>query len=246
MYNHENTLALFRFIGALSGHPYTQGAHFDWIKTPNSIWPNALLNMRCSPKKFEEVYMGILTQVQQGILPNQLLHNPGDPVNLLPLLKARASRYSVWCAMSHNLDSPEPTTANALLNISKINTTHALLPWLTLVETELMQQAGLHLSLFERLVQAEPCTLLVGQIEEQAVGTALLFTHKKSAGLYLITTAKKHRGKGIGKAMTLACLQEAKKLGCTNAYLQATTLGIPVYASVGFKENGNVHAFTLY
>ena len=56
------------------------------------------------------------------------------------------------------------------------------------------------------------------------------------AGIYNVTTLEEARGKGIGTAITLAPLHEAKKLGYEIAILHSSEMALNMYKQMGFKE----------
>jgi len=56
------------------------------------------------------------------------------------------------------------------------------------------------------------------------------------AGIYNVGTVPEARGKGIGAAITLAPLLEARSRGYKIAILHASELGYSVYRRLGFQD----------
>jgi hypothetical protein len=54
------------------------------------------------------------------------------------------------------------------------------------------------------------------------------------ACLFNVTTLKNDRGKGVGKALSLAAMISAKELGYRYMVLQASDMGSPIYKKLGF------------
>ena len=77
----------------------------------------------------------------------------------------------------------------------------------------------------------------------QPVGTSQLFLSEGVAGIYNVTCLPEARGQGIGSAMTLAPLLEARKLGYSIGILQASKLGYNVYRRLGFQDFGNLSVY---
>ncbi|MFX0029316.1 MAG: GNAT family N-acetyltransferase, partial [Candidatus Hermodarchaeota archaeon] len=75
------------------------------------------------------------------------------------------------------------------------------------------------------------------------VASSLVLYKAGVAGIHMITTLEEARGKGIGTAITLAPLNEAKKLGYETAILHSTEMGINMYKQMGFKEYCTIQLF---
>ena len=76
----------------------------------------------------------------------------------------------------------------------------------------------------------------VASLDGAPVGCATVFLGAGVAGLYHVGTVQKARGKGIGKAVTLAALEHARDLGVRTSILHASKEGEPIYRQIGFEE----------
>ncbi|MBW2087037.1 MAG: GNAT family N-acetyltransferase [Deltaproteobacteria bacterium] len=86
------------------------------------------------------------------------------------------------------------------------------------------------------LTKNHPRRHYVGRLHGEPVASATLFLGAGVAGLYYIATMKKARHRGIGTAMTLIPLLEARQMNYRIGVLQASELGLGVYRQIGFKE----------
>jgi ribosomal protein S18 acetylase RimI-like enzyme len=77
--------------------------------------------------------------------------------------------------------------------------------------------------------------LFVGYLNKEPVATNLLFNGAGVASIYAIATVPSARGKGIGAAITLKPLLEAREQGYQYAVLFSTEMGIHVYKRIGFR-----------
>jgi ribosomal protein S18 acetylase RimI-like enzyme len=77
--------------------------------------------------------------------------------------------------------------------------------------------------------------MYVGYLGGEAVATNMLFHGGGVASVYAVATIPSARGKGIGGAITLKPLLEARDMGYKYAVLFATEMGIGAYKRIGFR-----------
>lgn len=80
-----------------------------------------------------------------------------------------------------------------------------------------------------------PWKMYVGYLNGEAVATNMLFNGGGVASVYAVATVPAVRGQGIGGAITLKPLLEARELGYRYAVLFSTEMGVHVYERIGFK-----------
>jgi ribosomal protein S18 acetylase RimI-like enzyme len=90
------------------------------------------------------------------------------------------------------------------------------------------------------LAPDSPIRLYVGYLDGVSVGTSEVTLAGGVAGVYNVSTQEDYRRRGIGSAMTLHALLDAREAGCTKAILQAEPDGIRVYSRLGFEVFGEV------
>ena len=88
------------------------------------------------------------------------------------------------------------------------------------------------------MVQSEPRRAwhFVASLDGVPLGCATLFLGAGVAGLYHVATVDWARGRGIGKAVTVAALEHARDLGYRAAILHASKDGERIYRRLGFAE----------
>ncbi len=74
--------------------------------------------------------------------------------------------------------------------------------------------------------------------EGKPVGVSMVSYHSGVAGIYNVGVIPEYRNRGIGTAMTIAPLLQAKKKGYEISTLCSSELGFKVYSQIGYKECG--------
>jgi ribosomal protein S18 acetylase RimI-like enzyme len=100
---------------------------------------------------------------------------------------------------------------------------------------ELEQRLGLDL----------PVRNFLGYWNGVAVATSSLFIGRGVAGIYNVSTLPEARGEGIGAALTLRPLQDARELGYRIGVLQSSEMGFNIYQKLGFRHLCQIEYFSL-
>jgi GNAT superfamily N-acetyltransferase len=83
----------------------------------------------------------------------------------------------------------------------------------------------------------------LGFLDGAPVASSALVLDSGVAGIYAVATLEAARRRGIGGAMTLVPLLEARGEGYHIGILQASSKGYPIYKKMGFRD---LHSFDLY
>lgn len=89
-------------------------------------------------------------------------------------------------------------------------------------------------------------TIYVGRLRGEPVAINVLYNGGGVAGLYGVGTSPTARGKGIGAAISLLPLLDARAQGYEYGVLFASRLGLPVYERIGFRHTGTTFARFVY
>lgn len=96
---------------------------------------------------------------------------------------------------------------------------------------------------FVEAVFDQPFWSYLAVLNGRPVGTSQLFLSAGVAGIYNVTCVPEARGQGIGAAVTLAPLLDARAIGYRIGILQASSLGYRVYRRLGFQDFGKLSVY---
>ena len=90
-----------------------------------------------------------------------------------------------------------------------------------------------------------PMRNYVAFLNGKPVSTATVFHGGGAAGIYCVSTLPEARGRGIGAAITLQPLLEAREMGYRIGVLQSSEMGFHVYRKLGFRHLCQIENFYL-
>jgi GNAT superfamily N-acetyltransferase len=111
---------------------------------------------------------------------------------------------------------------------------------------EVLRAAGLGANvgrLLEFPLRAASGEVLVAVREGEIVGGAATAAFGATGWIGALGVAARARRRGIGRALTEACVTRLRAAGAATVLLYATTAGRPVYERVGFRSEGEAHAW---
>ena len=83
-----------------------------------------------------------------------------------------------------------------------------------------------------------PWRMYLGRIGDEPVATNMLFNGGGVASVYGVAVRPGVRGRGLGGAITLAPLLDAREEGYTYAVLFSSLMGVGAYERIGFRSTG--------
>jgi ribosomal protein S18 acetylase RimI-like enzyme len=93
---------------------------------------------------------------------------------------------------------------------------------------------------FARHADRSAFHVLIAALDGAAVAAGMAFDHGDDCGIYNVATLEPARRRGLGTALTALLAHEAIDRGCRTASLQSTPMAGRIYATVGFRDLGQI------
>jgi ribosomal protein S18 acetylase RimI-like enzyme len=90
-----------------------------------------------------------------------------------------------------------------------------------------------------------PIRNYLGYLNGKPVSTSTVFYGGGAAGVYCVATLPEARGQGLGAAISLQPLLEAREMGYRIGVLQSSDMGFNVYKKLGFRHLCQIEHFYL-
>jgi ribosomal protein S18 acetylase RimI-like enzyme len=171
-----------------------------------------------------------------------LLDMAEQQVALAPGIKQTGLGAPCMAADLHQMDETALTAVRAAFRIEEVVTEAALFDFkrVFVASNEIPEWAG---QAWVDATQAigigrTPWRMFVGYLAGQPVATNMLFNGAGVASVYAVGVVPAARGRGIGGAITLKPLLEARDEGYRYGVLFSTEMGQSVYERIGFHATG--------
>jgi GNAT superfamily N-acetyltransferase len=241
----DNVLAYYKGLAQSLGGRFVENETISWFTTgKRSLMRfNGVLRMRASPGEHAALVDPLLDYFQSNHLPFFCAdYPPGSIPGLGQYLESHGVPLAAreMPAMQRSLDSLPSFHLPKQAEITEVRTLQDQMDWLEVHMQGFNEpetaRADFRQYLNHSLTESPSAWrhfLVRWQGEPCAIST--LLCAPKAAGIYHVTTLPAYRGRGFGRALTLAAMQAGREQGCTSAVLFATPEGYPLYKKLGFE-----------
>jgi GNAT superfamily N-acetyltransferase len=239
-----NQLEWFRHLASSPGAERYDGPDLRWWITglPHH-YPNGVQSGLLPPSKADEIVRNVVAHFALRHVPSfSWWGDPGiETTDLERHLVAHgfALREGPTGMAVNLLTLNEDIPAPPDLRIEPVAKTEALATWahIATVGSEVPPSAeSTMLALCAGAGFDLPMRSYLGVLKGEPVAISQLFLAAGVAGISLVATLREARRKGIGTAMTLAPLLEAREMGYRIGSLWASRMGLGVYHRLGFQD----------
>lgn len=238
-----NLFGYFQYLGCSASAEVYDSPSVRWIVTGISHpFMNGVLRTQLMPGDVDEAIEQALTHFESRQVPFMWwAGSAAQPTDLGKRLEAHGLDYTedfpgmAADLLALNEDLPTPSG----LTIVSVGDKEKLAQW---VNTALIgfqipdSSENACFDLFADLGFGLPLRNYVGLLDGKPVAASQVFLAAGVAGIYWVTTVPEARQQGIGTALTLAPLREAREMGYRIGILHPSEMGVGVYRRLGFEE----------
>lgn len=247
-----NELERFARLSRLPGGEFHRGSRLTWFLTgiPYFLF-NGVLSACLPPDDLDRRIARALAPFAARTLPMFWMTGPSTQPDDLGqhLLAAGLSDPGELVGMAADLSAlREDRPAPPDLVIERVGDLSALKRWIGAFSAGFGYPADVGRSFFAvfaglGLEVRSPLAHYLGLVAGEPVATASVFLGAGVAGIYSVTTLPAWRRQGIGAAMTLVSLHDARVRGYHIGILHAEPLGLSLYRRLGFRTYCTLHPY---
>ena len=247
----ENSIAYWRICAPrLPDGDFHEGDDLIWFTTEfaTAPWFNQVLRTRLAPEDAEariEETRAMFSERGHPMLWS--VESSAQPADLEARLQRRGLERAggVLTGMALGLDSLPDRDQPEGLKIQRVDNERSLERWLqAYVEGFGMAEAAARpfFDLYRAIGfdEESPFRHYVGTLNGETVASSTLFLGAGVASIWHVGTVPRARRQGIGAAMTLAPLRDARDLGVRAGVLGSSEVGLSVYEKLGFQTFGRI------
>jgi GNAT superfamily N-acetyltransferase len=187
-------------------------------------------------------------RAEHGVPINWLIGPSSRPADLGEQLAGRGFRHLAELkALSMEVDAAPLPDSPGALKVEAVRDEAVYYEWIEAESRgfEMEGPLGDGFAALRRATGIGPPSLthFLGRLDGRPVATASLLLEAGIAGIYDVSVEPAARNRGIGRAMTLHALAEARARGYRQAFLQPSAMGERMYRSIGFDDAFSVRIY---
>lgn len=222
--NIENLTSLWKLMGSSQtehdNFPIHASHHF-----PHKVW---LDWEHQQPESIDILCAEVMPNYPNSVFPIWHAVTDDDLAQLAQYnLAAKSTQTAMILPLNPKVDYPSDE-----LSIQVINSEEAIQTWVR-VASEAFDYT-VHPPVIQHIADSPQITLVLAFKDNQAVGTGLLFDHSGVVGIHMVGVHPSQRRQGIARKIMHHLLNIAQQSDSRYATLQASSMGQPLYADLGF------------
>lgn len=231
----NNLYEFWKHIGNLNNKLIETG-NYCAVSMDNSDWPNRVFDIQNDFDIIEEIQ--ILSK--ENKLPEIITLTKPNKLN------SNSDYEFVFGQKNMTLDLNKISiTVSDKPNIKRVKTENDSVDFAETASESFGYRVD-HKVILNLVNNSNAARLFIYQEGKECLGCGIVFFDShNNAGLHMIGTLPKGRGKGIGKSMTEKLLKEAKENNMNHCVLHASLMGESIYKKLGFEPYGEIETYKI-
>jgi GNAT superfamily N-acetyltransferase len=235
----SNLHRFYEFTAARADLELVQEKDYSWVRNRNSAWPNWIFRLNVDLLDQEKFIISLTDRIKNKEIPPFLVTlEPDNPERFYALAaKYGMKQINRWTGMAIAKEDYIPLPGfSSDYKILEVSDAEIIKDWIGVVNNSLFNSTTLENEIVEKLYQQGPLKLYIGYENNCPVSTSMSFESGSVAGLYMIATMERYRGKGWGSMLTRFTMEKCFQNNIRLIILHASAMGEPIYSNIGFKE----------
>ncbi len=231
----NNLYELWEQIGNLT-NKLSKTDDYSTVSMDDSDWPNRIFDLKNNTEAFDE----IIQLSQEGKLPEIItIAKPND-------LRSNSNFEFSFGQKNMALDLKSITNKQSTNpSIKQVETKKDSIDFAKTASESFGYRVDFNV-IYKMVNNSETIRLFIYKEKSECLGCGIIFfDSNNNAGLHMIGTLSKGRGKGIGKIMTERLLIEAKKNNMNFCVLHASLMGESIYRKLGFEPYKEIETYKI-
>ncbi len=237
----QNLADFFTHTGEVTGCTLIRHSFFSGVQATPGQWPSLIYGPYSIPA--EELLPRVGLWMDMHREPALLAANDSYLNRTLGRVLRETRFFPVdrWLMMDLDLQEYKlPGSATSQSNLQTLRTPASFVSFAAIVNRELLGNRPVDPSLLLQLAASEQVLFPGLFLEQNLVSGMLVFSHLRTAGLYLVATQHDHQGKGYGTLLLNGVLSYLKRTGIRRVVLHASQSAVPFYRKAGFESHGQL------
>ncbi len=146
--------------------------------------------------------------------------------------------------MELNLAEYNCSSLSASIEVQEVHSSEDYLKWIAVAAEWLNVDLSFVDQFYIPWIKTGRFIPYLGFFDGKPAATSLVYCGSLGAAIYCLGTPSPFRNRGLGTAVTHACLKAAKNNNIDQAVLYASEMGRPVYEKIGFKLTQTIREYS--
>jgi ribosomal protein S18 acetylase RimI-like enzyme len=241
----SNLIDFYKSLSDQPGFDLGKFLNIEYVNNTQGDWPCFLLG---GENIDEQKMKQIALKMKDSSLPAFWIHRDGPDKKAFDelALKYGIKKVNYWRGMEierSNLFLKPPPADDIFMD--RVSSEQNVKEWLKVVNAELLPGREISSKIFRNKADKMGFDLFRISKGKKTLSTVLFYRKEDLAGIYMVSTAGKYRGKGYASWLLSSGMDYLMDKGVNKFILHSSELGFSVYKGLGFMENSSFGIYRM-